>query len=435
MVRPEPAVDPLEVRQREAMDQADQRRAAGDLTGAAALLQSAAALNGPLSAEIQKKQAEIQAEINDGCLRSLRQKEEQAWQNAKKDVDAGRFSSAEKYLATILALPEGGLRKDDARKYQDQVIPQRKKEETLWARAKKDSGKNDVASLKQADDTLAQVIQLGGPRKSEAVQLRQNVDAKLEAKAPPAAAVSPTVTAVPQGTPKLPQGPTPEAIEAQDWTRANSATEPAQLEDYLKKYPSGPHAADAQSKLQDVLWARTSRDDAGALQAYVSRFPNAPHSAEASRRIEDILYAKLDRNDRRALTAFTNQYPNSTHHNEIQSILNRLDLQEGEKKNIQATLDSFNAAFEHQQPKELKEIWPTATTDYLNALRQPGGYKVVMTLQTTGDPVILSDTAMVPCNSISKTTKPGGEVIANQKPVQVRLRKTKGRWLINGFEQ
>src|SRR5450432_353775 len=138
------------------MDQSDQRRAAGDLNGAAELLESAAALNGPLTAEIQKKQADIQAEINDGQLRSLRQKEEQAWQNAKKDVDTGRFSSAEKYLASILALPEGGLRKDEARKYQEQVIPQRKQEETLWAQAKKDSQKNDLASLKQADDTLGQ---------------------------------------------------------------------------------------------------------------------------------------------------------------------------------------------------------------------------------------------------------------------------------------
>ncbi len=177
--KPEPVVNPLEVRQREAIDQADQRRAAGDLTGAATLLQSAAALNGPLTADIQKKQGEIQAEINDGQLRGLRQKEEQAWQNAKKDVDAGRFSSAEKYLASILTLPEGGLRKDDARKYQDQIIPQRKQEETLWAQAKKDAQKNDLGSLKQADTTLGQVIQLSGPRKSEAEQLRQTVEGKV----------------------------------------------------------------------------------------------------------------------------------------------------------------------------------------------------------------------------------------------------------------
>ena len=176
---PQPAVNPLEVRQREAIDQADQRRAAGDLNGAAALLQSAAALNGPLSADIQKKQGEIQAEINDGQLRSLRQKEEQAWQNAKKDVEAGRFASAEKYLSGILALPEGGLRREDAKKYQDQVIPQRKQEETLFAQAKRDSQKNDLASLKQADSTLGQVIQLSGPRKSEAEQLRQSVEGKV----------------------------------------------------------------------------------------------------------------------------------------------------------------------------------------------------------------------------------------------------------------
>jgi len=161
------------------MDQADQHRASGDLSGAAQLLQSAAALNGPLSAEIQTKQAEILAEVNDAKLGTLRQKEEQAWQSAKKDVDAGRFSSAEKYLASILALPEGGLRRGDAKKYQDQVIPQRKQEEALFARAKKDSQKSDLASLKQADDTLGQVIQLAGPRKSEAEQLRQTVKGKV----------------------------------------------------------------------------------------------------------------------------------------------------------------------------------------------------------------------------------------------------------------
>ena len=94
-------------------------------------------------------------------------------------MDAGHFTSAEKYLASILALPEGGLRRDDARKYQDQVIPQRKQEENLWAEARKDSQKNDLASLKQADNTLGQVIQLGGPRKSEAEQLRQTVEGKV----------------------------------------------------------------------------------------------------------------------------------------------------------------------------------------------------------------------------------------------------------------
>jgi hypothetical protein len=177
--RSEPMVNPLEVRQREVMDQADQRRAAGDLNGAAGLLQSAAALNGPLSADVQKKQADIQAEINDAKLGALRQKEEQDWQNAKKDVDAGRFSSAEKYLANILALPEGGLRKVEARKYQDQVIPRRQREETLWARARMNAQKNDLASLKEAYDSLGQVIELGGPRKSEAEQLRQTVEGKV----------------------------------------------------------------------------------------------------------------------------------------------------------------------------------------------------------------------------------------------------------------
>jgi serine/threonine-protein kinase len=172
-------VNPLELRQRQAMDQADQRRAAGDLNGAAQLLQSAAALNGPLSAEIQQKQADIQAEINDSRLRNLRQKEEQTWQSAKTDVDNGRIREAEKSLKTILAMADGGLRKEDARKYLDDIIPQRKREESLWTRAQQISQRNDSSSLKEADDLLAQVIQIGGPRKSAADQLRQSIQGRL----------------------------------------------------------------------------------------------------------------------------------------------------------------------------------------------------------------------------------------------------------------
>jgi eukaryotic-like serine/threonine-protein kinase len=172
-------VNPLELRQREAMDQADQRRAAGDLNGAAQLLQSAAALNGRLSPEIRQKQADIQAEINDSRLRNLRQKEEQTWQSGKTDVDNGRFREAEKSLKTILAMADGGLRKDDARKYLNDIIPQRKREESLWTRAQQISQRNDSSSLKEADDLLAHVIQIGGPRKSEADQLRQSIQGRL----------------------------------------------------------------------------------------------------------------------------------------------------------------------------------------------------------------------------------------------------------------
>lgn len=171
-VQPQPT--PLEL-QIKAMDAADKSRAAGDLAGASRALQEGASVNGPLNGRIQKQMDAIQAEMKDERLGKLRQQEEQLWQSAKSEIDRGQFPSAEKYLNQILALPEGGLRKDDARKYLDQVIPQRKDEETAFAQAKRGLRKNDRDSLKRAAVLLDRVIRFEGPRKSEAMQLQQTV--------------------------------------------------------------------------------------------------------------------------------------------------------------------------------------------------------------------------------------------------------------------
>ena len=171
-VQPQPT--PLEL-QIKAMDAADKSRAAGDLAGASLALQEGASVNGPLNGTIQKQMDAIQAEMKDQRLGKLRQQEEQLWQSAKSEIDRGQFPSAESYLNQILALPEGGLRKDDARKYLDQVIPQRKDEETAFAQAKRGLRKNDRDSLKRAAVLLDRVIRLEGPRKSEAMQLQQTV--------------------------------------------------------------------------------------------------------------------------------------------------------------------------------------------------------------------------------------------------------------------
>jgi hypothetical protein len=174
-----PNVNPIELQQRQALAEADKKRAAGDLAGALRVLQDAAALNGPLSGEVQKMQDAIQAETKNDQLRKLRQQEARWWQDATSDVDRGQFRTAQKDLNDILKLPEGGLRRDDAEKYLRQVIPQRMHEEALFTEAKQGLQKNDQASLTNAAGLLDQVIGLDGPRKPEAEQLRQQVGNKL----------------------------------------------------------------------------------------------------------------------------------------------------------------------------------------------------------------------------------------------------------------
>jgi len=237
-----------------------------------------------------------------------------------------------------------------------------------------------------------------------------------------------------QEVPKLPQAPSPGTTldtEAQDWERASAAADPAQIEEYLKKYSSGSHKSEAESRLQDLVWGQVNRNDTTALQGYLNRFPKGQHSDEASAQIEALLWSKLDKKDRQALQGFLVEYPNSAHRNEAQSILYQLDRQRSEERqDIQAALDKFNAAFERQQPRELKDIWPGATSKYLEQLHPPAGYKVIFTLQPSGYPAISGDTAQVPCDLKTETTEPGGQIKTNRKAVVVRLRKTGNRWLI-----
>ncbi len=169
----------MELQQRAALDDADKKRVAGDLPGASRVLQDAVALNGPLTGEIQKMQTAIQAEMTNDQLRKFRQQEARLWQEATSDVDRGQFRAAEKYLNNVLALPEGGIRRDDAQKYLREVIPQRKHEMDLLTQAKQVAQKNDPKSLNSAISLLDQVVGMDGPRKSDAEQLRQQVHDKL----------------------------------------------------------------------------------------------------------------------------------------------------------------------------------------------------------------------------------------------------------------
>jgi eukaryotic-like serine/threonine-protein kinase len=176
---PKQEPNPLEVQQRNAMNAADKLVAANDLEGALRILNPAANLNGPLSAEIKKKLAGIEESMQNQNLRELRRREEQLWQQANDDGASGRFPEAQKKLRQILALGDGGLRKNDAQQYLAHTIPARQQEEKLFSQALQASQKGDLNSLESASDLLKHLMALEGPRKPEAEQLLQDVRARL----------------------------------------------------------------------------------------------------------------------------------------------------------------------------------------------------------------------------------------------------------------
>jgi serine/threonine protein kinase/predicted Zn-dependent protease len=175
--KPEP--NPLEAQQRNALNAADKLVASNDLEGALKILAPAADLNGPLTADIKKKQVGIEESMQNLNLRDLRRREELLWQQANDDITAARFGEAQKKLRQVLALGDGGLRKSDAQQALAHTIPDRQAEEKLFTQARQAAQKGDLNSLQSASDILSKLVSRDDPRKSEAEKMLQDVRAKL----------------------------------------------------------------------------------------------------------------------------------------------------------------------------------------------------------------------------------------------------------------
>jgi hypothetical protein len=146
--------NPIEGRQRDPLNAAGPLIAANDLGGARKKLQDAAALNGPLTSEIQQRISAIDESMKDPSLRRLRRREEVLWQQALKRVAEGQYIEARKGLGQILALRSGGVHRDDARTYLDKVIPQRIQENDLLAQAHLDMSQGEFQSARFVAEQL-----------------------------------------------------------------------------------------------------------------------------------------------------------------------------------------------------------------------------------------------------------------------------------------
>jgi eukaryotic-like serine/threonine-protein kinase len=157
-----PPVDPLEQQQRAAITEADKLVGANELDGALRKLQQAAAISGPLNADIQKRITTIQESQKDASLRQLRQREAVLWEGAMNRVTEGKYPQAERELRDILSLPSGGAHREEAQNYLNTVIPQRMQQGRSSAAARKSLEQGDFSSARSAADLVRQ--QGGDPR-------------------------------------------------------------------------------------------------------------------------------------------------------------------------------------------------------------------------------------------------------------------------------
>ena len=177
---PKPRVDPLETQQRQSLKNADTMIAENNLDGASNVLREAVKLNGPLNFDIQKKLNEIDESKKNAALKRLRQTEQLLWQRAMSHVASQQYSQAQSDLQKVLALPEGGVHQDEARRYIDQIIPQQKEQNSLINGTKQDLDKGDFQSARSLANQLSQKGGNAAELLSAIDQAEQNHLRKLE---------------------------------------------------------------------------------------------------------------------------------------------------------------------------------------------------------------------------------------------------------------
>jgi predicted Ser/Thr protein kinase len=185
---PKPVLDPvaapvaslppasLEVQQRHLIDLSHAAADAGDYKSAETRLDEAAQLNGPLKTTIGdlrrqfSEQAQSQRQV---------QEERSLWDRAMKHMQNRELDDAEKFLREMIALPGAVHRRADAERYVDQIIPQRRQEELLWADLQQSSRSVSPDHFANEVKTLDKLLILGSDRQPEARQMRGALIARL----------------------------------------------------------------------------------------------------------------------------------------------------------------------------------------------------------------------------------------------------------------
>jgi eukaryotic-like serine/threonine-protein kinase len=174
-----PALPSLEDQQRHWIDLAHESVDKHDYAAAQKRLDEAAKLNGPLNGLVANLRREFSDDAHAAELQRASRQEQTLWDKATADLQSGRLDDAEKSLRHILTLPEAGERWADAARYVDQVIPQRRHDDQLWADAQLQSTSTEPGHLMKEVKSLDELLVAGGPHQQQARQTRDALLAQI----------------------------------------------------------------------------------------------------------------------------------------------------------------------------------------------------------------------------------------------------------------
>jgi tetratricopeptide (TPR) repeat protein len=253
---------------------------------------------------------------------------------------------------------------------------------------------------------------------------------------PPKPAETPSKTETPV------KSETPESAEAQAWDAARESGDPIKLQAFLERYPASGHRPEVLTRLDDLFWARTKKDDVASLQAFV-RGSSGPHVHDALIKIDDIRWGRADRNTVEGLKKFLADYPANSHANDAQALLAKFSAPvpapppqakpaDADRTAILATLNLLEKGYRNLDPEMVKSAWPNVPPQAARSLSEMENYSYALQPQ---EPLIAGDYATVRCaRFVQVTPKRGHAVPSKTENVVVSLHKAQGRWIIESIK-
>jgi hypothetical protein len=217
-------------------------------------------------------------------------------------------------------------------------------------------------------------------------------------------------------TPAVPTAPTSETLERSQWDRVRNTSDVEQLRAFLRSYPSGPHAREAETHIADTQWNALDQTSIEAVRNFLRDNPESSHRSEAQR-IVDQLEERIRTAEQAKQDLARKQESARQEASAKQDQQRRHDVFEAVKQ--------LATAVQGKRARDIRAIWPKATALFLESVGMSG---VKMSLNAKEEDVRFlqePDQAIVQGSLVRNVN---GTI--NTQKATLTLRKTGGAWTV-----
>lgn len=210
----------------------------------------------------------------------------------------------------------------------------------------------------------------------------------------------------------------PRSAASIEWERISAAREPGPLEDFRRRYPDDPLAAEAGRKLRDMEWERISANpDEPTVRQFVGRHPNYQAALQWLARHQAAQQAAQQ--------------------TELQQKAKEEKAKEDTSAGILAAIARYAKAYENKDVDELQALRPGLGRPERKRLEDAfREFKSIQySLTPTASPVVMAGAANVSCKlkvQMRGSGKNGPEPV--EQAVTVKLRRQGESWVIDSIQ-